>query len=174
MEIRIDTRILIDNNLTISEYLWLKIQYEKKSDLEVYLVIDKVDPDLLQHKGFIKLLDSEVVLRTKAIELFEGKDLFEKFLTTFPVKAPSGRYLSPLRSATINGKKLKKKWKSTFKGNPHLEQKAYEVLLAELKWRRENNSMEFIHNMETWLNKGDHENYAYLLEQQKTEDRDLM
>jgi len=41
--------------------------------------------------------------------------------------------------------------------------------------RRKSGSMEYIHNMETWLNQGDYDNYAYLLDEKKDENyKDFM
>ena len=175
MEIRIDTEILSTNDLTISEYLYLKLIYEENDDKVVYQVIDRVDDDSLQARGYIRILEGQIILREKGLELFEGKDLFLKFMTMFPIKAPSGRFLSPLRSGTLSYKKLEKKWKSLFKGKPHLQQQALDVLEAELTWRRKSGSMEYIHNMETWLNQGDYDNYAYLLDEKKDENyKDFM
>ena len=169
MEIRIETQFLIDNNLTISEYIYLKDLFEGTNNIDIYKVIDKVELDTLQMKGFIKIMDSEIVLRNKTLELFEGKNLFLKFMNTFPIKTPSGRYLSPLRCKTTKADKLEKKWKKLFKNNPILEEHALKVLNAELDWRRKENKMEYIHNMEAWLNQGDYDNYAYLLEDIKPE-----
>lgn len=170
-----NTEILISNQLTISEYLYLKLLYTKDKDPEMYKVLDQVEDDVLQLRGFIRILDSEIVLRTKAIELFEGANLFSRFLVMFPVKSPEGRFLSPLRNDTIKGKALRTKWNTLFKNKPHLEQVAIDVLEAELKWRRNTGKMEYIHAADVWLNKGDYENYAYLLEEkEQTNDRDLM
>lgn len=177
MEIRINTDILTTNKLTISEYLYLQLLYKGYTESEHYKVLDTVDEEALQQRGFIKILKDEIVLRTKGVELFEGKDLFLKFLNTFPIKAPSGRFLSPLRDDTSSAKALKGKWKRIFKNAPHLEQRAIDVLEAELRWRKKTNSLEYIHSAMVWLNQGDYENYAYLLDEEKQREgnyRDLM
>jgi hypothetical protein len=175
MEIRIQAKFLINNNLTISEYIYLKNSYEKNSDSEIVDIIDNLDLDSLQLRGFIRITDSEILLRNKTNELFEGKNLFLKFMNTFPIKTPSGRYLSPLRMKTTKADVLEKKWKKLFKNNPSLEENALKVLEAELKWRKRNNSLEYIHNMEAWLNQGDYDNYAYLVEEDKEENhKDFM
>lgn len=176
MELIFNLDTLLKNKLTISEYLYLKSFYEDNFDKDLFKIIDRVDEDSLQLKGFIKILENEIVLRTKAIELFEGTDLYYKFLSTFPIKSPSGRYLSPLRSKTIKGKEVEKKWRSLFKNKPFMQEKALRVLEAELEWRKKTGSMEYIHNILTWLNQGDYENFEYLLEEHETptDNRDLM
>jgi hypothetical protein len=171
MEITINVDILNAHDLSLSEYVYLKALYEHRSQEEMVLIfscIDKVEEDGLQERGFIKITaDNKVILRDKGTKLFESANLFLKFLTTFPIKAPSGRYLSPLKSGTVKADKLEKKWVKLFKNKPHLEKRAIEVLEAELKWRRDNNKMEFIHNAEAWLNQGDYENFEYLLDEYK-------
>jgi len=169
MEIRIETKFLIENNLTISEYIYLKDLYEENNNTDIYKIIDRVEEDTLQLKGFIKLVNSDIVLRNKTKELFEGKGLFLKFLNHFPIKTPTGRYLSPLRDKTTGTAELKALWKKKFKNNPMLEVHAIRVLDAELKWRRKTGQLEFIHSIKVWLNKGDYDNYSYLLEEYKEE-----
>lgn len=182
MEIIINVDILNRNDLTLSEYVYLKALHENRSKEEltqIYTCIDRIEEDGLQERGFIKLMPGNtVILREKANRLFDSGNMFLTFLNTFPIKAPSGRYLSPLRSDTIAAEKLEKKWHKLFKGKPHREQRALNVLEAELEWRRNNNKMEFIHNAEAWLNQGDYENFEYLLEEHRHKDtqnhKDLM
>ena len=170
MEIILNSKILLENELTISEYLYLKSLYEENNDPTLFKIIDKVNEDDLQQRGFLKITTQNLVLRNKAIELFEGKDLFLKFLSSFPIKTPSGRYLSPLGNSGIVVGKIKKKWNTLFKNKPHIQEKVLNVLYAELEWRKKTNQLEFIHNIETWLNQGDYEKFEYLLEEKKEKD----
>lgn len=169
MEIIINVDVLNKHDLSLSEYVYLKSIYEERSKaemLQIFSCIDRIEEDSLQDRNFIKILpDNEILLRDNAIKLFESKDLFTKYLTMFPVKTPSGRYLSPAGADTIKGAEIEKKWKKIFKNKPHKEQRALDVLEAELEWRRKNNSMEFMHNALTWLNQGNYQNFEYLLEE---------
>lgn len=171
MDISVTTQFLIDNNLTLNEYVYLKNLYSKENEKEenLYLVISDINEDSLQDRGFIKITETEIVLRTKSIDLFEPKELFYKFLTIFPIKAPSGRYLSPKEIRGIAVTKLKKKWDSLFKNNKEAQEKAIAVLEAELKWRRDTNKLEYIHAIEAWLNQADYEKYEYLLDLQNND-----
>lgn len=164
---------LMENNLNISEYLYLKNLTLSDQDKiqDIYKIIHEIDEDKLQDKGFIKITEEGIVLRQKTIDLFNPPELFYKFLSTFPIKTPSGRYLSPAGTTGIAVTNLKKKWKNTFKNKHNLEQKAIIVLEAELKWRRQSNNLEYIHNAETWLNQADFEKYEYLVEDNNKQEK---
>ena len=95
--------------------------------------------------------------------------MFYKFLSTFPIKTPKGRYLSPAGTEGVLVNNLKKKWNKIFKNKPLYEEKAINVLEAELSWRKKTNGLEYIHAAEAWLNGGDYEKYEYLLEDSKEE-----
>lgn len=166
MDISMNIQKILESNITISEYFYLRNLYVKEDDKipELFKLIDTINEDSLQDRGFIKITEDEIILRQKGIDLFESKSLFYTFLSTFPIKTPSGRYLSPAGIEGVIATKLKKKWDSTFKNKTNLEEKAIKVLEAEVEWRKKSGNMEFIHNAETWLNQGDYEKYEYLLE----------
>lgn len=174
MDLTIDYDTLIKNNITLSEYVYLKSLYDNENDPKIYQIIDKVEDDSLQSRGYVKVTSEGVVLRQKAINLFEGESLFLKFLNTFPIKTPSGRYLSPLRHTGIAVKSIEKKWNKLFGKDPNLQAKVIKVLEAELNWRRTTGQMEFINQIDAWLNQGNFEKFEYLLQKDKTVEDDLM
>lgn len=181
MEISINLDVLLDNNLTISEYLYLKTLHEKEekgtiSNPEIYKIMDFVDEVLLQNKGYIRLTNEKIILRKKGLDLFNSKGLFLKFLNTFPIKTPSGRYLSPQKQEGKAVERVEQKWNKLFKNRPDKESRAIDVLEAELKWRKDTNQLEFIHNIEAWLNQADYEKFEYLLSENKNsrETEDLL
>jgi len=169
MDISVNIQNLILNNLTIDEFLYLRNLYVDKEDkiTDIFKIVNNINEDLLQDRGFIKITEDNIILRQKAIDLFESKELFYKFLSTFPIKTPKGRYLSPVNIEGIAVTKLKKKWDTLFKHKSHLEEKAIKVLEAELKWRKKENNLEFMQAMEAWLNGSNYEKYEYLLENDK-------
>lgn len=174
MDLKLDYDTLIENNLTLSEYAYLQALYEEENDDRIYKVIDRIEEDSLQERGFVKITEGKVILRKKGIILFEGDDLFLRFLNSFPIKTPSGRYLSPLRNKGMSVDRIRKKWDKLFGKHPALQQKALDVLDAELAWRRSTGQMEYINNIETWLNQANYEKYEYLLEQDTGQQNDLM
>lgn len=171
MDISMNLESLISNNLSVNEYLYLYYLFLDDPDQmkDLYKLITEINEDILQDKGFIKITEDEIILRQKTLDMFSPPELFYKFLSTFPIKTPSGRYLSPAGTTGIAVTNLKKKWKSTFKNKQNLEQKAIRVLEAELKWRKQSNNLEYIHNAETWLNQADFEKYEYLIEEEEKE-----
>ena len=132
--------------------------------------VDLADAKLLESLKYIKLINKDSFeLREPARILFEGKkDLFYTWLLGFPIKTPSGRYLSPKGEETIKGKKLRAKWKKLFGNDTLIQQRVIDILAAELKWRKDSGKIEFMHNAETWLNQGDWEIYEDLLKEDET------
>lgn len=173
MDISVNIQTLKDYNITIDEYIYLKNLYVDDKDKinDLFKIINNINEDSLQDRGFIKITDKEVVLRQKTIELFEPKELFYKFLSTFPIKTPSGRYLSPARIDGVAVQKLKKKWDTLFKHKNNLEEKAILVLEAELSWRKKTNQLEYINAMEAWLNGNNYEKYEYLLDEENNKEQ---
>lgn len=161
--------------LNVQEYLTLLFLYVTKNKTEGYEyfissfgIVSVNQMIRLEQAKFIKIPNhnkpEEYELREPTNELFEGdRDLFLTWINTFPVKTPSGRYLSPVGEETVAAGKLKKKWEAAFGTDTILKKHVIDVVQAEVNWRKKNNKMEFMHNAETWLNQGDWENYEYLL-----------
>lgn len=175
MDISMNIHNLQNYKLTVNEYLYLRNIYadEKDKIVDLYSIIDHINEDSLQDRGFIKITEDSIILRQKTIELFEPKELFYKYLSIFPIKTPSGRYLSPAGIEGVAVTTLKAKWDKRFKNKDNLQEKAIRVLEAELAWRRKSNNMEYIHNAETWLNQADYEKYEYLLDLNASSEKDI-
>jgi hypothetical protein len=174
MVIKIDE--LKSEGLTVLQYLTLYVLYNayNKNDMEFVYNFGQIPSILLDwavKERYIRLVPEEekkekgnYELRDKIRDLFEGnKDLFLEFLSRFPIKTPSGRYLGTKDENTVKGKELRKKWKKLFKDDAMKMKKALKVLDAEMEWRRKTGKFEFMHNALTWLNQGDYENYEHLL-----------
>lgn len=176
--ITINLKSINNLNLSLKNYLNLYYLYVLKNDrinneefIKAHGPIPFDNAKLLEALKYIKLsknYDDGFELREPTLLLFEGKkDLFYTWLLGFPIKTPSGRYLSPKDEDTIKGKKLKSKWKKLFGRNVLLQQRVIDILAAELKWRKDTGKIEFMHNAETWLNKGEWETYEYLIDEQE-------
>lgn len=172
--ISLDFNAIVKEGLTIQEYLQLFVLYVKKrkeKEYEYFIKnfgrINTLEIDILESKKYIKvgaIYKNGYELREPIYSLFEGvKDLYWTWMISFPIKTPSGRYLSTGTSGTVMDKKLRKKWDKIFGSDNIRKQKVIDTLEAEVAWRLRNGSMEYMHNAETWLNQGDWEKYEYLL-----------
>jgi hypothetical protein len=167
--ISIDRNSLIINKLSINEYYFLRLHFDKfpisKDDIAL---CGKVDYEYLQDNGFVKITEDGIILREKGNELFKDtRNNFYRFVSTFPIKTPDGRYLSPAGTEGVAINTLKAKWEKIFKKNVLLENRAILVLEAELAYRKRENSLKYMHACEAWLNGADYEKYEYLLEDVK-------
>lgn len=167
--VSIDRNLLIINALTLGEYHFLSLKITGMPlSIEDKLICGKIDEKYLENCGFIKITEEGVVLRQKARELFENtKDNFYRFLSTYPIKTPKGRYLSPAGTEGVAVTALKNKWNRLFKKNVVIENKVIRVLEAEMIFRKKENNMEYMVACEAWLNGAYYEKYEHLLEEDK-------
>jgi len=162
----IDRNVLALNGLSINEYYFLYLKSLGKpltpADSEI---CGDINYESLQDRGFIKVSDKGEVIRGKALDLFEDKrNNFIRFVETFPVKSPNGRYLSPARLEGAAIDSLRKKWKKLFKDQRNVEDHVIKVLEAEIAYRKKQGNMDFMQACEAWLNGSNYEKYEYLLE----------
>lgn len=171
MDISMNIDDIISNNLTMNEYLYLRNLFVGAEDKikDLYKIIEHINEDSLQERGFIKITSTAIILRQKALDLFEKKELFYKFLATYPIKTPTGRYLSPAGTEGKAVEDLQKKWNRLFKNKQNKELKAIEVLNAEIAWRKKANQLEYMNAAEAWLNQANYEKYEYLLDLNKSD-----
>ena len=171
MKIMIDTDILNSNGITADEYLFLYAFYHKEEECLKQTVIGL---DNLQTKGYLKITDEGVVLRSEAIKLFQVSDKEAKFLeffNSFPLKVPASNGATrPLRAATSDAKsaqETREKYYRLLKAYPNIHDQVMAVLDAEKNMRRRSNTFAYMHNINTWLHQADYEKYEYLLGEKK-------
>jgi hypothetical protein len=170
-EIKISSDELKVKRLSFSEWivLWELYFAEKMSNI----TIDPTVYDKMQGKAYIfEEDDGSFSLLPKGKELFESSDeFFDEFISLFPtrVKLPTGetRILSPNGGNTAVGLKLLKKWKVITKSNPETQKHLVDCLKAEIELRTKTNTLQWMRNSETWLNKCTWEDYEYLLKEGK-------
>jgi len=133
----INLAMLVKNNLTADEYVWLH-QKHYETSIPVTCVLDK---EKLQADGWVKVLPNQIVLRLKTQNFFEGgeysydeeeqkvptavtingevgkvKNWVQEYRELFPTKTPNGRLLRATPAVCI--KKLETFIKSnSSKGN---------------------------------------------------------
>jgi|SRR5574344_1129111 hypothetical protein len=167
MEFNCNLDELDSQGLTFTEYLILFSIYNSVRYKNI--IINEKVYDLLIDKDYIKAKDDYYELTDKGFDFFAPKvDLFDKFIETFPTRVVdpvSGaiRILSPAKAGTISGNKIRKKWISITKGNSQLQEHIIECLLAEIELRKKANNLQFMRNIETWLNNGTWEDYSFYI-----------
>ena len=161
--------VLREHKLSINEYLTL-YDLVCPDCISFLYRTSSIDMKSLESKGLIKMLPTGTIVREKARKMFRlDEDYFLKWLNTYPIRViksrGGSRVLSPASDETIEGRKLRKKWKTLFKGNPDAEEKAIKVLELEVAMRIKSNDLEYMVEASRWLNGGYHEKMEYLLEE---------
>jgi hypothetical protein len=170
--IMIDRNLLVLNEITISDFFFMSSLHGNSYE-ENKAMIGYVNHEELQTKGFIKILGEDYfILREKGRALFiDTKNNFYRFLNAFPIKTPSGRYLSPKNLEGVAVNKIKDRFNRLFKNNVFHEDLAIRVLEAEVAWRKKTGQMEFMNACEAWLNMANYEKFEYLLEESENESK---
>jgi len=161
--------------LSPDEYVFLYCHYHKIKLPQIRLSL--VD---LENRGLIKILErDEIALRDSALAMFEHKDedkLWIEFFTTFPMKVPGRNGVNrPLRPANLDAKSAlptKKKYLAMIKNNPELHKSIIKILNAEIAMRKQAGELQYMHNIDTWLNQRDYEKYSYLIEEKNERDKE--
>lgn len=117
----------------------------------------------LEENRYIKLTDS-IEIREKAKELFEPKQdnefrLFLEVFNTYPIKTYTGRRLRPTKLDSKETLEIFKKYKAKVL-DKKIHRNVVQYLDNELKERKKSNSLEFMHEMITWVNGEKWDRYA--------------
>jgi hypothetical protein len=164
MQIQIDIELLIENDISADDYLALYAIYRKGFKTLEQL---KINPDWekLQSKSFVKLgetLDQHII-RQEFIDLFSSDfdQMFAELVSTYPlkVKTKTGSYRI-LRGADPNLKtnaKAKARYSRIVGTNRFMHEKIMRLLRTQLKVER--NNLEYMQQLEVWLNNHTWEKY---------------
>lgn len=173
-QVTIDFSCLNNNQISADLYILLFCKYHKCKAPKIitdYWFDDNIALNHLQDNQFIKITgENEFELKQKAIDLFKSSDSNKnwlEFLGKFPAKVPAQnggtralKISNPDSKGNIN---IKKKYIALIKNKPNLHNQIIKVLEAELKMRRESSNLQYMHNMDTWLNQADYDKYMYLI-----------
>lgn len=122
--------------------------------------ISEAELKYLLDKELIISVDGIFSLRGKAIELLQPKSdvsRFDELLNLFPRKTPRGRILRPASSSSKQGIIIKKKFIKALKIDSF--DNIINGLENEISYRTSNNSLEYMHNFETWINRAEWQDY---------------
>ena len=166
MQIEIDIDVLIKNKLSADDYLALYALYRKGFKTLEELDLQPRWADL-ERAGFVKLSISleQHTVRQKFIDLFSSDfDLmFNELLLTYPMKVntPTGiRVLHASDPICKANKKSRDKYRKIVGTKKFVHDRIIKLLNVQLQVDR--NRLEYLQNLEVWINNHTWEKYANL------------
>lgn len=168
MEIRVKLEDIKKMGFSFAQYVFMWSIYNQIR-LKHFMVDEEALEELIKD-GYLVKNTTGYNITVKAENIFEpSTGSFSEFISTFPTRVHDHngvvRVLSPADPSTLVGDKLRKKWYSITKNKIELSEKILKCLKCEVELRKRENSLYWMRNAETWLNKATWEDYEYLLEQ---------
>lgn len=170
--ITINIAEITELKLTPNQYVYLAVLYDQGYKVANILAkISKEEKKLLITEDFIyEDLFGNIGMHDKTINIFKGEastdSLFDELYKTFPRKVPDGKGgFRVLRADSLDSKDAKtckKKYLEIIKNDVSAHKKIINALGTELRARK--NSMQYMNNLETWLNQRVYEKYIGLEE----------
>ena len=163
MQVQIDVNLLVENDISADDFLALYAIYRKG-----FKTLDKLklNPnwDDLQSKGYVKLGDSveKHIIRQEFIDLFSSDfdQMFAELISTYPMKVSTNRGYRILHAADPNCKsnqKAKAKYSRIVGTKKFVHEKIMKLLQVQL--RVERGKLEYMQQLEVWLNNHTWEKY---------------
>ena len=163
MQVQIDVNLLVENGISADDFLALYAIYRKG-----FKTLDKLklNPnwDDLQSKGYVKLGDSveKHIIRQEFIDLFSSDfdQMFAELISTYPMKVSTNRGFRILHAADPNCKsnqKAKAKYSRIVGTKKFVHEKIMKLLKVQL--RVERGKLEYMQQLEVWLNNHTWEKY---------------
>jgi hypothetical protein len=178
MNIEINVFGLINNKLTASQYVMLNLLFENKKELFVNYVnlygFAKKELQGLVDQGYILTCDPQqpltciTIARDKVRKLFGIEEsYFTELFERYPIKVYNGRTVRVLRSTTLSSKgaqNCKAKYDRVVKGNLQKHKFIMDCLNKEIETRTRGGNLQYMHALETYLNKNAWDAYESLLD----------
>jgi hypothetical protein len=163
MQVQIDVNLLVENGISADDFLALYAIYRKG-----FKTLDKLklNPnwDDLQSKGYVKLGDSveKHIIRQEFIDLFSSDfdQMFAELISTYPMKVSTNRGYRILHAADPNCKsnqKAKAKYSRIVGTKKFVHDKIIKLLKVQLRVERD--KLEYMQQLEVWLNNHTWEKY---------------
>lgn len=163
MQVQIDVNLLVESGISADDFLALYAIYRKG-----FKTLDKLklNPnwDDLQSKGYVKLGDSveKHIIRQEFIDLFSSDfdQMFAELISTYPMKVSTNRGYRILHAADPNCKsnqKAKAKYSRIVGTKKFVHEKIIKLLKVQL--RVERGKLEYMQQLEVWLNNHTWEKY---------------
>ena len=163
MQVQIDVNLLVESGISADDFLALYAIYRKG-----FKTLDKLklNPnwDDLQSKGYVKLGESveKHIIRQEFIDLFSSDfdQMFAELISTYPMKVSTNRGYRILHAADPNCKsnqKAKAKYSRIVGTKKFVHEKIIKLLKVQL--RVERGKLEYMQQLEVWLNNHTWEKY---------------
>ena len=163
MQVQSDVNLFVENGISADYFLALYAIYRKG-----FKTLDKLklNPnwDDLQSKGYVKLGDSveKHIIRQEFIDLFSSDfdQMFAELISTYPMKVSTNRGYRILHAADPNCKsnqKAKAKYSRIVGTKKFVHEKIMKLLKVQL--RVERGKLEYMQQLEVWLNNHTWEKY---------------
>lgn len=169
-EITINLEKINKLGMTVSTYLTLlSIAFQENNEYELLQ-----DTHLWGDRDILHLLKSNLIAgdstnfysvteKGKEVLGLGKEDLFIEFYNLFPDKAPVNgggfRALSTVNPKSTSATKTKQKWNRITRGDVDKQKHIIGCLKKELHTRNKQGDLQYMHNIDTWLNKSYWEHY---------------
>lgn len=164
MHIEIDINLLLENDISADDYLALYALYRKG-----YKILGKLNlsPNWedLQSKGFVKLGETveEHIVRQQFIDLFSSDfdQMFVELLGKYPMKVQTRSGVRVLHAADPSAKankRAKDRYRKVVGNKRFIHDKIMKLLDVQLKVERDR--LEYLQNLEVWINNHTWEKYT--------------
>ena len=182
MNIEINVPGLINNKLTASQYVMLVLLFESKTELFVNYVnlygFARKELQGLVDRGYILSCDPKnpltciTIARDKVRKLLGVEEsYFTELFNTYPIKVSNGSSVRILRPSSLSAKAAKvckEKYDRYVKGNVLKHKHVMECLNKELDTRKRGGNLQYMHALETYINKNAWDAYESLLDNNTT------
>lgn len=182
MNIEINVEGLINNKLTASQYVMLVLLFESNTELfvnyiKLYGFAEKELQGLVD-QGYILSCDPKnpltciTIARDKVRKLLGIEEsYFTELFNVYPIKVSNGKSLRILRPTSLSAKSAivcKEKYDRYIKGNPLKHKHVMDCLEKELDTRKRGGNLQYMHALETYINKNAWDAYEGLLDTNTT------
>lgn len=171
----LDLKYITENNISPNGYVYLYIVYKEAYPLLSKVHLSKNIDDRLFTAGWLEKKDKVYVVTQKYIDTFvtDIDRMFKELIEIYPnrVKKSNGgtRVLCTKDPEAQSNLKAKKRYERIIAGKPHLHVHILSCLHKQLS--SEKNNLEYMQNLETWLNNYTWERYADIDENDNEETR---
>jgi len=168
MTINIDLNLLKDTKMSADEFLALYLVYRKGYGY-LYELDLNIDWTKLEKDSYVKLGETieENTVRQEFIDLFikDFDSMFAQLISTYPMKVSTNNGIRVLHASNPDAKsndKARNKYRKLVDGKAHVHKRI--MALLDVQLTVEKNNLQYLQNLETWINNHTWEKYENITE----------